>query len=129
MTHPPSGRTKPSPAEVEASLDRLLALIDTACAEVSAGNDVNLEGLDDHIDRTCKALTKLPGLDRTKLSDKLEAMTDKLEVLAGMLRNATTDAADADKQPAESEVAASEVAASEVAARAYRKSALPGEGI
>ncbi len=123
MTHPPSGRPKPSPAEVEASLDRLLTLIDAACAEVAAGNDVNLEGLDDHIDRTCKTLTKLPGPDRNRLSDKLELMTEKLEVLAGMLRNATgstnTGTGSAEGKPA----------GAEVAARAYRKSALPGEGV
>ena len=72
--------------ELKARLAEASATIAVARRALVDGKIVSLDGLEDHVDTTCKQITELPGKEGRALQPTMLALVDDLEKLAVALK-------------------------------------------
>ena len=72
-------------AELKARLAEASATIDVARRSLDEGKIVSLDGLEAHVDITCKGITILPKADGKELQPPMLALIDGLELLSKAL--------------------------------------------
>ena len=99
-------------AELKARLAEASATIDVARRALDDGKVVSLDGLEAHVEITCKGITTLPKAESEELQPPMLALIDSLEQLASALGKDHRETEDAlntltDRQRAQSAYAKS----------------------
>ena len=71
--------------DLKARLSEANATIETARRALGEGKVVNLDGLEEHVDITCRGITALPGKQGRALQPPMLALIDGLEQLSKAL--------------------------------------------
>jgi hypothetical protein len=79
-------KQKPDAGEIEARLKSITDYVQDCERRVIMGEIMDLQGLDKNVIEVCDALANMPPAEARALEEKMARLIEKLEVLAGSMK-------------------------------------------